>query len=381
MSTPRPPAVPALFAPIALACSWTWVIGMVFPAFMVADFGWPGWVVFVVPNAIGAASVGFLLRSRAQTEEFVRTHRVAIRFFTYATVAFHGFVLVSLLPAVGWLDPMGKAFAVVCGLAIVVAALARRSLTWIVKASVGVMSVSLACFVLGGIFSEWEAYTTPSVSGGFPFPTVVLALAGTTLGFLTCPVLDATFLRVRAELDTPARSRAAFAVAFSGPFLILVGMTALYGAGLFGPGMSSHYILLHIAVQSLYTCSFHARVHRTDPGAGPLDGLTPAIALVIGGALALAWPAIGDFRLGYELFLSLYALPFPAYVWIVCVWGKRPDKRSLAVLGIAVLAASPLFWMGYVMSVWALVPLGVAVVVGAPALLWARRAGERSSGG
>ena len=379
MSTPSLPAIPTHLASLALACSWTWVIGMVFPAFMVKDFGWPGWIVFVVPNAIGAASVGFLLRSRAHTEAFARTHRVAIRVFTYATIAFHGFVLVSLLPTVGWLAPAWKSAAVVVGLAILVASITGRSLVWFVRAGLFAMLGSIACFVLGGIFSGGETYTTPSVAGEFPFPMVVLALAGTALGFLTCPFLDATFLQIRAELDPPRRGRGAFAGAFSGPFLVLVGMTALYGSGLLGEGTISQYILLHLVLQSVYTCGFHARAHRTDPGAQPLDAITPALALAGGGLIGLAWALVGNFRLGYELFLSLYALPFPAYVWIVCVWARRPDRRSLAVLGLAVLVAAPLFWMGYIRGVWALVPLGVAVVLAAPALLWVGRPGVRSA--
>ncbi|GAB4520638.1 MAG: hypothetical protein Tsb0013_24200 [Phycisphaerales bacterium] len=379
--TPPDEPIPVHSAAIALACSWCWVIGMVFPAFMIADFGWPGWVVFVVPNAIGAASVGFLLRSRRITEDFVRTHRMAIRLFTLATLAFHAYVLVCLLPAIGWLEGWWKPVGVVLALSVACALWARQSVGGFVRAGVVVMFASLLCVVLGGLTTGGQTFAAPSIDGDFPFPTVMLALAGTTLGFLTCPFLDATFLRVRAELDTPARARGAFAGAFSGPFLILVGMTAFYAKGLLGDGVISHYVLLHIVVQSLYTCAFHVRASRGARTSGAPRFDSPWLALAVGVVLALVIPWVGGFRLGYELMLSLYALPFPAYVWIVCVWAKRPDRRAMTVWAIAVVLAAPLFALGYLGQRWALVPLGVALVVGAPVLLRLVPSGVRSPAG
>ena len=46
-----------------LACSWTWCIGMFLPVLLVRDYGVWGWIVFAVPNVLGAAAMGWVLRS------------------------------------------------------------------------------------------------------------------------------------------------------------------------------------------------------------------------------------------------------------------------------------------------------------------------------
>ncbi len=48
-----------------VATSWTWVIGMMLPVLLIRDFGPMGWLVFAVPNVIGAASLGWWFKSTA----------------------------------------------------------------------------------------------------------------------------------------------------------------------------------------------------------------------------------------------------------------------------------------------------------------------------
>jgi hypothetical protein len=362
----------------ALACSWCWVIGMVFPAFTIADFGNAGWLVFVVPNVIGATSVGFLLRSSAQARRFAQTHRAAIRAFTLVTVAFHGFVVATLVPWVGYLKPAWAAQigVVLLGAGVIAVCARTGSLRGFVRAGMVIFALSALLLVAGGFTTGWETYAMPPETGAFAPPALLFALVGTTLGFLTCPFLDATFLRLRAAIDNPGKAAGDFSGAFSGPFLLLVAMTALYATGFLGEGVFSYYIVAHIVAQALYTCAFHAWAHR----AANARTSAPVVAWLLGGALALAWPHLASFRVGYELLLSAYALPFPAYVWIVCVWAKRPTPRAMMVWSIAVVAAGPLFAMGYLGKRWELIPLAAAVVVAAPALLALRALRRRVPG-
>lgn len=44
-----------------LACSWTWCIGMFLPVLLVRDYGVWGFVVFAVPNVVGAGAMGWVL--------------------------------------------------------------------------------------------------------------------------------------------------------------------------------------------------------------------------------------------------------------------------------------------------------------------------------
>src|SRR6266404_3216610 len=46
---------------VFLAVSWTWCIGMFLPVLLVRDYGLWGWIVFAVPNMIGAAAMGWVM--------------------------------------------------------------------------------------------------------------------------------------------------------------------------------------------------------------------------------------------------------------------------------------------------------------------------------
>ena len=71
-----------------LACSWTWVIGMYLPVLLIRDFGWAGWLAFAVPNVLGAAAMGWILRSPAAAMRLAGEHPQAVRLFSTVTVSF-----------------------------------------------------------------------------------------------------------------------------------------------------------------------------------------------------------------------------------------------------------------------------------------------------
>src|SRR6185295_11012918 len=73
---------------VYLAMSWTWCIGMFLPVLLVRDYGVWGWVVFAVPNVIGAAAMGWVLRSPEQSARITAAHQRACRAFSLATIAF-----------------------------------------------------------------------------------------------------------------------------------------------------------------------------------------------------------------------------------------------------------------------------------------------------
>ncbi len=97
---------------------------------------------------------------------------------------------------------------------------------------------------------------------------------------------------------------------------------------------------------------------------------------VAGGAVPLL---LGPLKLGsqipdpnenvYRLFMSFYALVFPAYVWLCMIpaRGSRtadPTRRTLAVLAAVVLIAGPMFWLAFLggRMAWALPGLAVVLL-------------------
>src|SRR5262245_60423098 len=75
---------------VFLAMSWTWCIGMFLPVLLVRDFGVWAWLVFAIPNIIGAAAMGWVL-SAERSSEIARQHRFAMDAFSIVTIAFQVF--------------------------------------------------------------------------------------------------------------------------------------------------------------------------------------------------------------------------------------------------------------------------------------------------
>src|SRR5688572_9226592 len=86
-----------------LAASWTWVIGMFLPVLLVREYGVWAWVIFAIPNCVGAAAMGWTLRTPVQSRDMVDAHAVACRAFSLVTIAFHVFVVGwIILPWMSW---------------------------------------------------------------------------------------------------------------------------------------------------------------------------------------------------------------------------------------------------------------------------------------
>jgi hypothetical protein len=130
---------------VYLAMSWTWCIGMFLPVLLVRDFGVWGWVVFAVPNVLGAAAMGWVL-SRDNSYKIVQQHHAAVHAFSVITVAFQLFFLVWVL---SW-PPRGYALALGAVATVVVLLLLRGIDARVLATAVFVASVACAWV------AQWE---------------------------------------------------------------------------------------------------------------------------------------------------------------------------------------------------------------------------------
>ncbi|MFN0010285.1 MAG: hypothetical protein ACKVS8_01440 [Phycisphaerales bacterium] len=376
-----------------LACSWTWCIGMFLPVLLVRDFGLWGFVVFAVPNVIGAAAMGWVL-SRSGAEAIRLHHAAAVRAFSVVTAMFQAFFFAWIFARVGVeqraavpTSPLVPAIAFI-PLCIIPVLLISGPDIRPRRAAAAVLLVISAIVIFGGFWPK----------GALDLPTPLLppehipALALVCLfGFGLCPYLDATFLRTRtAVANTP--SRAAFGIGFLLLFAAMIVGTLLYTPALLsrGPWWFDNALptqlglltALHFAPQLFFTSQAHAR-ESTVPGQwfAPIWFWLPAALAVGGGMLLFALEPTGVQAGGefiYRLFMSFYGLVFPAYVW-VCVIPRRsrgsgdrpaaraaiapPTRGSLVVCALAVALASPCYWLGFIeRQTWWLVP-GVAIVL------------------
>jgi uncharacterized membrane protein YiaA len=365
---------------IFLGVSWTWCIGMFLPVLLVREYGVWGWIVFAIPNVIGAAAMGWVLRDADASRRIVEAHAPACSAFSIVTIAFHIFFI-------GWLNTLFAGFA---PLALVVAAAIylfgmTRSAADTLMALV-VLIVSLTCAGLYGRFDvrlEQLHDFNPALLGLIPV---------SIFGFLFCPYLDLTFHRAR-QATSPAGGRIAFTIGFGICFFLMIIFTLIYardpsfnelfrGFGMRAPKIFwPTVIAIHMIVQIGFTLAVHARSlverARTD-GNLSLRWNTAAflIAALLGYLTAtdLRYRALAALHTGeliYRCFMGFYGLVFPAYVWICMIpfsTSRRPDRRSLVVFASAVTLASPFFALGFIgQRMFWLIP-GLLIVLAAKIL-------------
>lgn len=394
MAGPRAPSAPTRTSPLAalgwgfyLAVSWTWVIGMILPALMLRDFGWWGLLVFLAPNAIGAALMGTMLRNAEAAQRLRLKHDAAVRRFSMVTIAFHLYVLGAIALAMdGFPTIAGQPGVLVIAAVFALALLAVRR--WLVAATlVWLASVGLAVAYL----ALGESTTLDVRAFAQPGSLDLLMLAPVVVfGFALCPYLDATFLRARAA-TSPAAGRAAFAFGFLGPFVVMIAFTVLYARAIVsGDGVGWTLVLAHLALQGGFTLAVHLReskLRMTERGLtlGLTIAALAAVWMLPAGPIAwadgmLAWEVV------YRLFMSAYGLFFPAYVLYAVVpdalkMGPLP-RAGRAVIAIAIAAVLPMYSLGFIARQEQWLPLAFGLVLGAAFVTFAmrRRAAEASDG-
>ncbi|MBM4028126.1 MAG: hypothetical protein FJ280_22440 [Planctomycetes bacterium] len=353
-----------------LACSWTWCIGLFLPVLLVRELGTLGFVIFAVPNVVGAAMMGTILPSAGVSSQVVQRHRPALVAFSVVTVAFHLFFAAWMVPRL--IGPVGPLIVLALVAVFTAIALRRRDRSDLIAAVV-VLAITAGIALLAlrnGLDFSWA----PS-----PDRIAVAALAPVcAFGFLLCPYLDLTFHRVR-QRTSPVAGRVAFGVGFGVLFLAVILLSygyarplaaAVDGQAPRAPVRAFALPLgLYMALQIAYTVALH--IVEVIPEAKALGGrYSTLIALVIAGGAALGFACNrGSLLYGldvgeviYRCFMGFFGLLFPAYVWL-CMLRRSPSRRALGICAVAVVAALPLFFAGFVAGRMVLLVPGVAIVL------------------
>jgi hypothetical protein len=328
---------------------------------LVRDYGLWGFAVFAVPNVIGAAAMGWVMRSAEQSQHFTAEHSFACGLFSLVTICFHGFFL-------GWIgtkllgrpDLVAVAFAVLTIAMFLLMRAADGLERWLGVAT-ALVSWVLFMFVLryrlnlGIVLPD----SRPAAVGD------IAALAGVCLlGFALCPYLDRTFHFARQHLDSRG-ARKAVVVGFGVVFFSMILFTLIYVDLILATRLNQAVALLlltHIVVQSSFTVAAHGAV-VLNASRGVLMFAMGAGCFAIGCvADYLVYGQMRGGELGYRLFMSIYGLLAPAYVWVVATRG-RPTQASLLIYTLSVLAAAPFFWLAFIENMMPWAAVGVALVV------------------
>jgi len=362
-------------APIAwaafLGISWTWCIGMFVPVLLVRDAGSWGWLVFAIPNVIGAAAMGWVLKSPEQSRRIVESHSAACKAFSIVTIAFHVFFVLWFVPRLVGLPTA----AVTLALAAVYLLFTIARGDYDIPVAVVVLLISIGAAVR-------FAYHGPAIIPHFPLvpsANAIYLLPVCLFGFALCPYLDLTFHRARQACIEPEESHAAFGYGFGVCFFAMIIFSLSYSRVLslllvddWRDNVRPAYgkaIAVHMIVQSAYTISVHARAFLdTRPKSGGVLAMLISCQIALLAAFfSVGLPRIAGLDAGevvYRVFMGFYGLLFPAYVWFFML-PARANRNALArAFLLAVVVALPMYTAGFVLNrmVWLLPGVAVALL-------------------
>jgi hypothetical protein len=326
---------------------------------MVRDFGPAAFIVFALPNVVGAAALGWVLHRPGAAATVARRHWPAAAAFSLVTILFHAFFAGWIIRAlVG--DAAGLITAAAAAGFYFYGRRGRRDL----PAAAGLLAFSLIAFVIAASLPGHVSHIPP----GRNIPGLIWLAPVCIFGFLLNPYLDLTFLRARASTDSPT-GIAAFTLGFGIFFLAMITFTLWY-TGLLAPSRLTSVprpfawiIAGHMMLQSAFTIALHTRALSEDRRAKDRYAVLSCFAallltyLIGTGSEHLVPRTIlpseytsGEFV--YRLFLSFYGLIFPAYVWLFMIPAGRgkviPSGRKWVVLAVTVVIAAPMFWLGFI---------------------------------
>src|SRR4051812_48640905 len=276
----------SVFWAFFLACSWTWCIGMFLPVLLVRNWGIWAWVVFAVPNVMGAAAMGFVIRSREQSADILIKHRTAVALFSLITIAFHiyfvyWFVGHRLMGPWLLVIPVA-AFFLMWGAG-------RQSPQTDPRMSGIVWAMSMVAFA---VFAWQGGWKLDLPAQRWPTYELIWLAPVCLFGFALCPYLDATFHRAR--IATGDRAPFVFALGFGIFFLCMIGFTLWYAkpiAAAIDPANSATLprtlVLLigcHMSIQSGFTVAIHVR--ELERMQMPANFRFTALAILLAAAIA-----------------------------------------------------------------------------------------------
>ncbi len=365
-----------------LACSWTWCIGMFIPSLLLRDMGWAGFLIFAIPNVLGAGAMGWVLKTRIDSARFVEKYPAAIWWFSAITLAFHMFWIFWVLNFIKTAFQIPNLYLyVVLGLSFVFMLFSKRVIQRgrAPHLALGLLTLSFGVLIATFIVPDAGEANTALLANAPKTLAPLWMLPVMIFGFVLCPYLDITFHHARQQLDGQTNGRLGFTIGFVVFFASMILLSTRYAGVMAGalnsdtnvpalPAGLAAGILLHILCQWVFTVRVHFNRLRTLPGSASKRPILFALSIVSGivGFFAIKLPSYADLTGGeiiYRVFLSAYGLIFPAYMLYCVIVARRKNARSLSKMWIALGLAFPFFWLGFIerQPIW-LIP-GMAIVL------------------
>ena len=324
--------------------SWTWCIGMFLPIVLMKYLGWPGFLIFAIPNILGVVAFGYLFDAAA-SRRMLTHHRPAIRLFSAVTVAYQLFFVAWIMS--GLMPEYGGTAGALIALGIWVAALLLCALPDRVWMPLGALcwAVSIGLFI--GFLATYGPGTLddPPWFGSLETIDTIALAPAIIFGFLLCPWLDGSFHRARLRSGSPHT----FAV-FGVSFLPIILFTVAYGVG--GGLVVNALVIIQLLLQLTFTTAVHLReawlggVGAAEDRAPhwPWAALLPAACILLG---TLPWFAS---EATYLRFMGCYGLVFPGYVLLFMspLGAVRSARLPLLLFGVILIPCAVAYDLAFI---------------------------------
>ena len=355
-----------------LACSWTWCIGMFLPVILIRDYGICGWLIFAIPNIVGATTLAYVLKKSDTSKELVKKHKFACIVFSVVTVLFQFYFI-------GWISNLlPKTFIVVSFAVLLLVYL----LCSIVDATqrftafiVWILSLILFILILNIVPIEnidlYKSGVLTNTSNALLYLTPVCFF-----GFSLCPYLDLTFHKAR-QSNTLINSKIAFTIGFCFLFLIMILFTFFYARPMANiiegtsyflkdqkqlPKIYIYIVVFHLLIQTGFTIILHLRT--IIPTTKEINKTT--LLLVISSIFIYLLPLIFNVHytfLGFSIneiiyrsFMAFYGLIAPAYVFLLMIPKKEKsiplNNKNLLLWALVILFALPFYAIAFLGVKW-----------------------------
>jgi len=360
---------------------------MFLPVLLIRDYGAQGWLVFAVPNIIGATAMAYILSKPDTSLEIVKKHKIACIVFSIITIIFQIYFI-------GWVSMLvPKTFIMITG--IILLLISVFGLTFdknqLLSAFI-IWTLSIISFILIFHFVPIEKIDLFK-SGNLIHNTHALLYLTPIcfFGFLLCPYLDLTFHKVR-QSNTSLNSKIIFTIGFCFMFLLMVLFTFFYANPIASviegipyflkdqkplPLAYIYLIVFHILIQAGFTIILHLRsIFQIIKKADRINSLL-IILSILSFLLPVIFNTIHTFlnmtinEIGYRSFMAFYSLIAPAYVFLFMIPKNKKsislNNQNLLIWGIVVLFALPFYAVGFLgvrwnLEIWSLIGLAIVLL-------------------
>ena len=330
-----------------LASSWTWCIGMFLPIILLERYGWQGFFMFAIPNVIGCAAFGYVLKTPERSKDLVAKYGFLMGLFSIATIAFHALFIVIMLN-IHNLESYARYVVYPILFCLFISVFFSKRI-WMVLGS--------ACWITSLCLGLSLLPTELHVEASRPWQDVLYLLPITTFGFLLCPYLDPTFHRALQE----SPSRHCFGV-FGITFAVMIGITCAY----------SETVLLALplalAIHLLIQATFSIIAHQYEGALAWKSSRAFPLALLASVSIAMLIAAqnqsdIQSHLNDYLRFFVFYGLIFPGLVVIFMWTGKAMNWLRISLFGLVALCSLPLLESAYIGEIPWLAIFPVAILL------------------